>query len=88
MNKLKVFFKKVEAFFSALFSDNPSVSSKRVFGSIGFLAGLVLMFLVKLTNLQFNPNDVSIIKTLFFISGVLIGGGSLIDLWINKKGKK
>jgi len=62
-----------------LFSNDDSISSKRVFGAliILFIIGLVGYIKIVNTDIEFKDNDVRIIETMLWISGILVAGGSL-----------
>jgi hypothetical protein len=54
-----------------IFSDGSVLSSKRIFGAIGFIAFIVLCF-AKIDN--------STVQSLGFISAALLGLGTLVDI--------
>ena len=70
----------------ALFSNDPSVSSKRVFGGLGIISVIVLFYIIKFTeDFHVDINDVSVIRMMLIVFGVLVAGGSLESVFKNRK---
>lgn len=65
--------KKILSKLAEIFQDSSKLmSSKRVFGGIGFIVGLTMPF--------YNISN-EIILTVLGISAVMLGADSLLDIW-------
>ena len=67
---------KIKNIFFQIFSDGETLSSKRIFGAIGFVAFIVLLIM--------NYDNDSI-KTLGYIASALLGLGTLETIMSNFK---
>lgn len=72
----------------SLFSNDDSVSSKRVFGGLGIVSLIVWFYIIKLNEgTQVSVNDVSVINTMIVVFGLLVAGESVTQIWKQRKGK-
>lgn len=86
--------KQFKNWIKKLFSDDPSVSSKRFIGFIGLLT-LIIVFVTKVLfdGSDFGPNELLAFQWMLIIFGILVGGGTIEnvvkwikDIKINKHG--
>jgi len=75
----------IKKWIKSLFSDDPSVSSKRVIGVIGLLT-LIIIFTAKTLFYEsdFNNNETLVFQWMLIIFGILVGGGTIENVvkWI------
>jgi hypothetical protein len=62
-------------FLNKMISENPEVSSKRIIGTLGFLFTLGLLGIGYFLNKDFSNNQTSVINTIMYMSGALLGIG-------------
>ena len=58
-----------------MLSEDPEVSSKRTIGTLGFLFTILLLGIGYFLNKDFSNNQTSIINTIMYMSGALLGIG-------------
>jgi len=72
--------------FKKLFSNDPSVSSKRFIGLLG-LTNLMIIFdsAILSTTRDFSANEASLFNMMLIVFGILVGGGTIEHLLKSKK---
>ena len=72
-------------FLKNLFSNDSSVSSKRVNGTIGWVLACLLTMLIVVADIDVKPAQEGLINSLFLASSALVAGGTVAEIYKNKQ---
>lgn len=67
-------------FVLSVFSKEGEISSKRVFGSIGFVAAIILLSTITTTSLRFTDYGLYAWVVLYITSAILMSGDTIKDI--------
>ena len=91
MKKLKNYLHTaINSFWNVLriiFSNDQTLSSKRIFGALIIIYVLIDVYVPITTNIDISSNELSILNTLLFVGALLVSGDSIKDVISNFKKK-